>query len=143
MDKGWQSLPQLRNDKLLFEDTAALPRAGAITACLLCCKPFIMRMYTGIPDQICSECWDVYKDAARVICVKCQVTICRLVPKVLDNGYYIRPRSILHSSACNVCNPGLTMSTIVEIDEWMKRIRPGKIIVPFGESNNPSGKLYT
>jgi len=89
-----------------------------------------MRQYVGEPDQICPECWTTYKDAARVICFHCKVTICRLIPKILDNGYYIRPRSVLHSSACNICQPGLRQSVIIEIDEWQTHMMPKKIIVP-------------
>ena len=129
---NWKKLPILRDDALIFEDTSGLPVPGDIVPCLLCTKPFMMRMYTGAPDQVCPECWETYKDAARVLCWKCKVTICRLVPKVLDNGYYIRPRAVLHSSACNICEPGLSQSVIIEIDEWQRRVRPGKIIVPFG-----------
>ena len=126
----WRDLPELRNDPLLFQDTGARPLPGTIVPCLLCEKPFLMRMYTGDPDQICPECWDTYKESARVICWKCKVTICRLVPKILDNGFYIRPKSVLHSSACNVCQPGLKQSIIIEIDTWQKHVRPGKIIMP-------------
>lgn len=136
MAQDWRKLPILGADnKLLFQDTVSLPIPGRIVPCLMCTKVFIMRPYSGTPDQVCPECWMTYRDCARVICSRCQpaATICRLLPKVLDNGYYIQPRSILHSSACNVCQPGLTVSTIVEIDNWMKRIRPGKIIIPFGK----------
>jgi hypothetical protein len=99
-----------------------------------CGKPFLMRKYVGIPDQICPECWEQYKDAAIIICWKCKITICRAVPKVLDSGFYIQPRMVLHSSACNICEPGLKESIIIEIDEWIKRIRPKKIILPGGKS---------
>ena len=126
----WRSLPVLRNDSLIWEDTASLPVPGRIVPCLLCTKPFIMRHYTGAPDQICGECWEVYKDAARVICWKCRVTICRLVPKILDNGFYVRPKTVYHSSACNICKPGLKQSEIIEITEWQKHIRPNKLILP-------------
>jgi len=127
---NWQTLPVLRNDKLLFQDTSGKPLPGSIVPCLLCAKPFLMRPYIGEPDQICPECWRTYEEAARVVCINCRVTICRLVPKVLDNGYYIKPRTVLHSSACNVCKPGLQLSHITEITEWEKRMRPKKIIIP-------------
>lgn len=137
MNADLQRLPVLRNDQLLFQDTVSIPVPGSIVRCLLCVKPFIMRPYSGSPDQTCPECWNTYKDCAKVICIKCQppVTICRLKPRVLDNGYYIRPRSILHSSSCNVCNPGLTHSIIVEIDTWMNSMRRGKLIIPFGKNS--------
>jgi len=125
----WKKLPILRQDKLLFQDTGGKPVPNTIVPCLLCGKPFLMPLYRGEPDQICPECWTTYQDAARVICINCKVTICRLVPKVLDNGFYIRPRSVLHSSACNICQPGLKQSIILEIDVWEKQVRPRKIII--------------
>jgi len=129
--QDWTKLPVLRNDKLLWEDTESSPLPGTIVPCLLCMKPFLMRPFVGAPDQICPECWETYKDAAKVVCWKCRVTICRLVPKILDNGFYIRPRAVYHSDSCNVCKPGLTKSIIVEIDQWEKHLRPKKIIMPF------------
>jgi hypothetical protein len=128
----WRSLPSIRNDSLVFEDTSGIPQPGSIVPCLMCTKPFIMRMFTGAPDQVCPECWETYKDAARIICWKCRVTIMRVKPGVLDNGYYIRPRAVLHASACNVCQEGLRMCQIIEITEWQKRVREPKIIVPMG-----------
>jgi hypothetical protein len=126
-----KSLPILRNDRLIFEDTVSAPRPGAIVPCLLCMKPFLMGFFIGEPDQICPECEKTYADTAKVICVRCrpQVTICRLVPKILDNGFYIRPRSILHSNRCNVCCPGISESSIIEIEAWERTRRPGKIII--------------
>lgn len=140
MNEDWRKLPSLRNDALIFEDTSGMPMPNTIVPCLLCTKPFLVRPYSGEPDQVCPACWDTYKDAARVVCAGCKIkfghsaTICRLVPKMLDNGFYIRPRMVLHSTACNVCQEGLKRSTIIEIDAWMKYMRPGKIIVPFGKS---------
>ena len=96
---------------------------------MLCGKPFIMRIYTGEPDQVCPDCWETYKDCARLVCVKCRVTICRVAPKVLDNGFYIRPRAVLHTNECNICKPGLLVSDIVEIKQWEQQIRPKKIII--------------
>lgn len=88
-----------------------------------------MRMYVGDADQICPECWEEYVDCAKLVCVKCRVTICRVRPKVLDNGFYIQPRSVLHTSSCNICKPKLLVSDIIEIKEWEQRVRPKKIIV--------------
>ncbi len=128
-DTDWRKLPVLRNDKLLFEDTESKPLPGAIVPCLMCTRPFLMGPFIGEPDQVCPECYKTYGDTAKVICARCRVTICRLVPKVLDSGFYIRPRAVLHSNACNVCKPGLKESYIVEISEWQKHVRPNKIIV--------------
>ena len=124
------SLRELRQDRLIFEDTSGRPTPGQIVPCLLCCKPFMMPMYLGEPDQICGECWQTYHDAARVICVKCQITCARLMPKLQDTGYYIQPRTVLHTNACPVCRPGIQMSQIIEITEWMKSTRERKIIIP-------------
>ena len=93
-----------------------------------------MLPFIGVPDQICPECSKTHKDTARVICRQCAkkgkpVTICRLVPKVLENGYYIRPNAVLHSSACNVCQRGLTESSVIEIEDWERTLRPKKIII--------------
>ena len=122
-------LPELRQDKLIFQDTSRTPLPGGIVPCLLCTKPFIMPVFIGEPDQICEECRITYKDAARVICTRCKITIGRVVPKMLDCGYFIRPMSVLHSNACNVCKPGLQQSTVIEIDKWMRQNKPKKIIV--------------
>lgn len=127
---GYQGLPQIKDDNLLWMDTSGYPLPGTIVPCLLCTKPFLMRIYTGTPDQVCPECWKTYIDAAKVACAHCNVIICRIVPKILDNGFYIRPRAVYHSDACNVCKPGLKESKIIEITEWEKTLRPKKIIVP-------------
>lgn len=128
---------QLHENRLSFEDTSSTPRVHSIVPCLLCTKPFLMLPFMGIPDQVCPECEKTYLDTARVICrggvdgrrIHDPVTICRLVPKVLDNGFYIRPRSVLTSSACNICSPGLKSSTLLEITEWERVVRPKKIVV--------------
>ena len=123
-------LPYLRGDRLLFQDTSGVPIPNSIVSCLLCTKPFLMLPFIGEPDQICPECHVTYKDSARVICKKCGITIGRVVSKILENGYYVRPRSVLHSNSCNICQPGLNESTIIEIDQWQRHIRQSKVIVP-------------
>lgn len=128
----WRQLPILRNDKLLFENTADAAIPGTIAPCLLCCKPFLVRPYIGSSDQLCPECWKTYDETARVICSKCNITVCRALPKILDCGYYIRPRSVLRIDACNICRPGLKESVILEIDSWIRNIRGKKIILPPG-----------
>lgn len=129
MDQSWRKLPQLRNDRLIFTDTASVPGVGKIVPCLLCTDPFIMRPFIGEPDQICPECHKTYDECAVVVCWHCNVVICRLLPKVLDNGYTIQKRVVLHSDCCNICCPGLKESHIVEISEWERTIRPKKIIL--------------
>ena len=130
MSTEWAKLPILkRNENLLFIDTSGYPLPGKIVPCLLCGDPFLMRKYMGTPDQICERCHKTYDECAIVICRQCNVTICRLIPTVIDTGYYIRPRSVLHSDKCNICSPGLTQSTIEEIDEWERMCRPKKVII--------------
>ena len=110
---------------------------GHIVPCLLCGDPFLMRTYVGQPDQICSECKKTYADAAVVVCVNCDVVICRLRPKLLDNGYMIQPRSVLHSDGCNICVNGITESHLVEVTAWEKRMRPKKLILVPAKYANP------
>ena len=135
-------LDVLRSDRLLFEDTSGAPRPGDIVPCLLCMKPYMVPLYIGAADQLCPECWKTYNEAARVVCFKCQVTVCRLVPKLLDNGYYVQPRTVLHTDACNICRPGLRESQIIEITEWMRTTRARKvgIIIPGGYIYKPKTK---
>lgn len=131
---NWRKLPQLRDDKLLFIDTSGYPLPGTIVPCLLCGKPYLMRKYVGEPDQICEECRKTYNECAIVRCGSCikHPVICRLKPCVLDNGFTIRKQAVLHSNACNICQPGIKQSTIIEVDEWERAVRPHKpqIIVP-------------
>jgi len=121
-------------------DTSCKPLPGTIVPCLMCCKPFLMRKYSGVPDQVCPECFDTYRDCASVICVKCRVVIGRVEPKMLKNGFYIRPNSVLHIDQCNVCSGCKrgddTVSTVLEIDQHEKLIgfKPS-IIVPAGYKN--------
>lgn len=128
-------LVDLINAKLkMSPGVAYTPLPGKIIPCLMpgCGKPFLMRPYIGSPDQICPECAKRYSDCARIICSKCNVTICRAMPKVLDNGFYIKPRMVMHTDACNICKPGLTVSTILEIAQYERLTRPKKIIVAKG-----------
>ena len=131
---NWKDLPIIRTDSLLFLDTSGFPLPGTVVPCLICEKPYLMRNYLGVPDQLCPECWKIYDGAARVICSKCNITICRVVPKVLECGYYVRPRSVLHVDACNCCRPGIKESKILEIDSWMRNIRGKKIILTPGST---------
>lgn len=125
------SLPEIKDDRLIFTDTVTPPKPGGIVPCLLCTKPFLMGIYIGEPDQLCPECQKTYSDTAKIICARCKppVTICRVIPKILDNGYYIRPKSVLHVDRCNVCSPGLTESVIIEIAEWERTRRQKKVII--------------
>lgn len=126
-------------DLLLLTDTSTPARPGTICPCLLCGKPFIMRNYTGAPDQVCRSCWQTYRDCAKLVCNKCQVVICRILPKKLDNGFEIKPNTVLHSNYCNICRPGLQVSDIIEIKHWEKHTRGGKLIsIP---PNSPTSNI--
>lgn len=133
LDQSWRKLPELRaRDPLLFVDTSGYPLPGKIVPCLMCGDPFIMRKFIGEPDQICPECAKVYDEAAIVVCFNCKVAICRLKPGVLDNGFTIHRRAVLHCDACNICQYGLTESHLIEVEQWERQVRPHKptIIVP-------------
>jgi Fe-S-cluster containining protein len=75
-----------------------------------------------------------YADCAVVRCGACphHPVICRLTPTVLDNGFTIRKNAVLHSVACNICQPGLVESTLVEVNAWERTVRQHKpqIVVP-------------
>lgn len=114
---------------IIFEDTESQPLPGTEVPCLMCEKKFIMHAYSGEPDQICGSCWNTYQDLAKIICVHCKKVICRHKPGKLDNGFEIHPRMVMHTDACNVCRPGLTESVVIEIENWLKFMRPKKIIV--------------
>ena len=117
------------NSKLNLKGRIAPAVPGHIAQCLLCEKPYYVLPFFGAVDQICGECNERYKDCAKVICRNCVVTICRVNPRILDNGFYIRPKSVLHIDKCNICKPGLKISTIIEIAAFEKLTRPHKIIV--------------
>lgn len=128
--RWWEDLPLLRDDDLLFRDGSAKPGPGNMAACLMCGKPFIMQPFIGAPDQICSECGKTYEEAAVLVCKNCNVTIARVEPGVIECGYEVKPRTVLHTDKCSVCSPGLTQSTVLEIDEWMRNHRENRIILP-------------
>ncbi len=124
-------MAHLRDDKLIFTDSSKPALPGAICPCLLCTKPFVMGVFIGEPDQICPECAKTYADTAKIVCAGCasKAVICRVAPGRLDNGFNIWPRSVLHSTRCNICSPGLRESTIVEIVTWEQTCRPSKLIL--------------
>ena len=127
----FEDLPRLTNNKILFKKVHADPALpGNIVQCLMCGKPFLMPYFIGTPDQLCGECMKTYADTAKVICSKCKVVVCRLMPKMLSNGFYIRPHGILHIDMCGVCNPGIKESVIREIDQWDRMRGRGRIILP-------------
>jgi len=140
MAHDWGKIPAL--DQLKFTDTSVFPQAGAIVLCLMCGKPMLMRRYSGFPDQVCPECFVTYRDCASLICRKCNVVVAKVHPKVLDNGFYVRPRSILHIDHCNICRrppidekaAEFDMSYVIEIRDYLETVGGGvkKIIIPMG-----------
>jgi len=120
-DCGGQALPTR------FKDPEADPK-GTVR-CLLCAKLYEPPISVGKVDQVCSECRKGLNGTAKLVCAKCGITICRLAPKVMDDGFVIQPNAVLHSDCCNICNPGLTESKIVEITLWQKHLRPKKTFV--------------
>ena len=128
----FEDIPRLTGNSILFKKVKADPALpGTIVSCLMCGKPFLMPKFIGQPDQLCGECLKTYADTAKVVCRTCKAVICRLQPKLLRSGFYIRPHALLHVGACGVCRPGITESVIQEIEEWEKMKGRGQIIVPF------------
>jgi hypothetical protein len=128
--ESWGKIPKI--DGVIFEEAQRpeYPLPGKIVGCLMCEKPFLMRPYFGFPDQVCPDCFNTYLDCAKIVCQKCDVVIAKVQPDVLDSGFHIRSRSVLHSNKCNVCSPGLKKSLIVEIDRWERRMGRKTIITP-------------
>ena len=116
-------------DLHVLYDASTAPLPGSIAPCLLCAKPFLMRPSSGAPDQTCPECAKTYLDCALLVCQGCNCVVGRVVPKLLDCGYYVRPKNVLHTDACSVCRPGLEQSTILEIQNYMVRRGSTKLIV--------------
>ena len=67
-------------------------------------------------------------------------------PAVLANGYYVRPRSVLHSDHCNICRPpgediktgGFDISYVIEIRNYLDTVGGGikKVIITGGWNND-------
>jgi hypothetical protein len=115
---------------LYLNDTSKYPLPGTPAPCLMCGQPYLCRTYHGVPDPVCEMCYDEYHDCASVKCSVCNVVIAKVVPKIMPNGYYIRPRTVLHTDKCGICQPNLTESVIIELDEYEKTTRPKKLILP-------------
>jgi hypothetical protein len=113
-------------------DTVSPVKPGDPALCLLCAKPFEAGPSLGCPDMLCGECLQTYKDCAALVCVRCKVVIGKLKPTTLDSGFVIRPRQVLHSDSCNVCQPGVVRSKIIEAVEWERTNRKARTIVGMG-----------
>lgn len=132
----WKKLPSVREtDPTLFMDTVKDPEPYTEAVCLLCTKKFEMLPSSGQPDPVCPECWRTYHECAIVICRGCRTIIGKITPKVLENGYIVQKRQLLHTKVCFNCavlatEQGYPKTEIVEIKEWEERQRPTKLILP-------------
>lgn len=136
----YNKIPTL--DQLRLTDTSGYPLPGKITRCLMptCGKPFLMRKYSGYPDQVCPECFETYKDCASVLCNTCRVVVARVMPSVLPSGFYVRPKSVLHIPWCAICKPPgddvqigdiACIAFVIEVQEYERQFGTSrKIIVP-------------
>jgi len=144
MKEWWQGLPSIMDVEVSQGSGSQKPLPGQILPCMLCKKPFLMRKYLGPPDQICSECFKTYADAAKIVCVKCKAVIARVKPEVLDSGFYIRPKAVLHTDKCGMCYVGTEerwTSTVIEVAEWETRIGRRKttiFLAKLGPENVPT-----
>lgn len=127
---NWRDLPDLRDDRFIGLDASGPLIPGKMSVCLLCAKPFIVPQYIGNIDQVCPECSKTYRETAKIVCRRCKRVIARQKPKVLDCGFYIQPRAVLHVDKCNNCSPGLLVCTVSEVAEYMKRHFIPKTIIP-------------
>jgi len=116
---------------LYLIDSSGYPLPGSIEPCLMCGQAYLCKAFVGVPDPVCEECYDTYKDCASIICVNCRIVIAKTPPKIMDNGFYVRPNAVLHSDKCNICAPGLVESSVIELEAYEKSLgRKKKIIVP-------------
>lgn len=116
---------------------AAVP--NSVTLCKLCTKPYVVRFYEGDVDLVCPECYEQYKDCARIACIKCKEVIGRIAPTLLDCGFTIHKGALLHTDKCGMCytppadkdnaeGEQQWTSTVIEVEEWMRVYRRKKII---------------
>jgi hypothetical protein len=132
MSTLWGGIPSIDELVLRF-DTSQYPQAGKIVPCLMCAKPLLMRPYSGVPDQICPDCMNMYNECAKLVCFHCRVVVARIKPGVTDSGYHVRKHAILHIDQCNVCftGPELLFSTVIEIDQWERATgRQKRLYIP-------------
>jgi hypothetical protein len=111
-------------------DMARCKDPDGMVRCLLCAKLYPAVMGQLQTDQICSECRKDHRDSAKLVCAKCHITLARLIPCITDTGFIIRPNMVLHSSACNICEPQIKVSKAIEIELWEKTHKKRKTFVP-------------
>lgn len=107
------------------------PLPGTVLPCALCQAPFLMRPYHGTPDPVCPNCIKDHRESAKIKCMVCDVVVARVYPEVLESGYEIKKAAVLHTNKCGFCQPGLTESTVIEVEQWEKHIgHKKKTVVP-------------
>ena len=115
------------------EGEKGTPAPLSTAHCVMCRKPFIVPLYTGVYDPVCGECFKTYMDTAKVVCAACGNVVGRVVPGVKDCGYEVKAREVLHTNKCSLCCPDIATSTILEIDMWMQYNREPVLYSPVGE----------
>jgi hypothetical protein len=132
----WNNIPTL--DRLRLTDSSKYPLPGTIVLCLMCGKPFLMRRYSGYPDQVCPECYGTYRDCASLHCSVCKVVVAKVKPSVLPSGFYVRPGAVLHLDHCPICRPPRSdikegdvacMATVVEIRRYEEQFGASRKIL--------------
>jgi hypothetical protein len=119
-----------------WERLKRLPVPGEEVVCLLCGRKFEMRMYIGIPDQSCPECFKSLRECAKLHCAKCGLLVAKLAPKKLDCGFEIKPGMSLRVDACSSCVPDIKESKVLEITKW--KAQRGKVVAAASAPGKPS-----
>lgn len=88
---------------------------------------------------MCKECTELYKDAATIVCATCGAHVAKVVPGVIDCGYDIKPKEVLHVDKCINCCEDVTVSEILEITEWQKHNKPKLYIYNESKHENEKG----
>jgi hypothetical protein len=116
------------------------PTIGSYIPCAICKELFQVPFYKGTMDPICGKCFVTYNETAKLVCQRCNVIVGRIVPKMLDCGFYVQPKAILHTDKCSLCDEKIKESTIVEVKEWMAKHRRPVIYTSAGQVYKPKGK---
>ena len=116
-------------EHVLKFDTSKIPVSGSIFPCLKCARLFQVPVYLGVVDLLCGECSRDYRECATILCRSCGVAVCKVTPKLLSNGFYIRKNMVLHIASCGVCKPNEAKDYYTSVEEialW-QRDRGGNI----------------
>ena len=130
----------LRWEPKTMQGDPARPKPGSVIPCAICQKPFQVPYYIGSVDPICGECFKAYRETATLVCQKCGAVVGRIAPKMLDCGFYVRPRMRLHTDQCGMCREDIVESTIVEVKEWIARHRRPVIYTSGGTVYKPKDR---